>query len=342
MDNIFPILGAILGFALVIFIHEAGHFLLAKALGFKVEEFAIGFGTPLIRKKYKDTFYSLRLIPWGGYNKLPEIDSSYVKSPMSFNLYIRRFCVLAAGGIFNILSAFFVILFAILVFGVPEPSQTIHSIHPEISQAASNFQEGDKLLAINGETLDNPKEMASKIAGVSEASFLVERQGEDIVIPIEKQVGTPIGVQFETVQKQLPTEEAVPAATKAFGATFISMYHAFQLMTQMNANEITSSVSGPIGVSVMMYGMSKDFGMVGFCVLFALLSVNIGLLNLLPIPLLDGGRIAIDTIQYVTRNLLPEKGIKYLEYGGLAFIIGLFALGLTGDLKRILGYVPWQ
>lgn len=334
--DIFNIVLVVIGFAFIIFIHELGHFIFSKLLGFKVEEFAIGFGKPLLQKQIGETLYSIRAIPLGGYNKLPDIDNSYVKEPMSLKFYLKRFVVLFAGGAFNILSAYLVILMTVFFIGVPTSTPTIKAVHTNVSEYAQMFKENDEIISVNGKEINNDMSLLTESLKTNNLDIVVVRNNENIPIHIEKEENKAIGIEFGTIMKEVPSDEVVSRANSGFVNIVNIIFSSFDILAKMPANDMVKSVSGPVGISVMMFDAQKYIGFGGFCILFAIISVNIGIINLMPIPLMDGGRILVDTVQFFTRNLVPEKGIRYIEYTGLACIGLLFTLGLFGDFYRLV------
>ena len=334
--DILNVLLVIIGFAFIIFIHELGHFIFSKLLGFKVEEFAIGFGKPLLQKQIGETLYSIRAIPLGGYNKLPDIDSSYVKEPMSLKFYLQRFAVSVAGGLFNIISAYIVILLTVFLVGIPTSTPSIKAVHTNISDQAQMFQVDDKIISVNGTEINDNMQVLSSSLQSNTLDIVVNRNEENVPIHIEKEEGKQIGIEFASVMKPVPKDMTLEYANTGFKGMVKLIFSSFDLITKMPANDMVKSVSGPVGISVMMFNAQQSMGFGGFCMLFALISINIGILNLMPIPLMDGGRILVDTVQFATRNLVSEKGVRYIEYTGLACIGLLFSLGLLGDFYRLV------
>ena len=329
---IFSVLLVIFGFNLIIFAHEAGHFIFAKLFGFRVDEFAIGFGKPIASLKYGETTYSFRLIPVGGFNKIPEIDSSYVDKPMSLAYYLKRLVVLGAGAGFNFASAFVATALLLSLAGVPQSSATIQDIHPEVSAHANLFKTGDIILSVNDIPYDKNTQ---QILSANYLNIKVNRNGEIIPIQFYKDAGQPIGITFQNEYTKISLDNLIPATTMAFESMIYVIVDSFSLLVNMPAHDVIKSTAGPVGISMAMFKAEQEMGIVGFVFLFSLLSINIGIMNLLPVPLLDGGRIMIDTIQFLTRNIISKNAIRSLEFVGIAFIGILFLLGFVGDIYRI-------
>lgn len=322
----------IAAFASIILIHEFGHFLFSKLLGFKVEEFSVGFGRPLWSKKFGETVYSLRMIPLGGYNKLPDIDAQ-TDVKLTFSLYWRRFLILAAGGVFNIASAFLAIFFMALMIGVPVRSNVIDRVDPG---CIVRIQAGDRITSINGQTATDELIEQWYPSKETVLDFTVERNGEEISFHEDKAAGQPLGITFGTKILPIPPDKSLIAASTATTNIMVSIPQGIIQLAHMSGKEAATSVAGPIGISQVMYQAKDEKGWVGLVTLFAMISINIGMFNLFPIPLLDGGRILVDTIQILTRNALGNSVIKYTNYVGLAMLGTLFLWGAAADCYRII------
>ena len=328
----------VLAFALILLVHEFGHFIFSKALGFKVEEFALGFGRKLCSFRKGETEYSLRLIPLGGYNKLPDIDCQNVH--MTLSLYWKRFLVLAAGGVFNIVFAVLSIWLMVFAIGIPTSTSEIESIEPNspaIMLASTPLQEGDKIISINGVQTDGDFDKLSAHTKGANLELEVERGGEILpMISVQKGEGELLGIHPKQDVRDVTFEQSF-LATQAICDHLIHMtVDGFKSIIDAGGTKLATSVSGPIGVTAGIYQAKEVAGWHGFILLVALISANIGIMNLLPIPLLDGGRILTDTLQLVTRNALGERLISCTEYVGIVFIFLLFSWGLVGDIYRLL------
>lgn len=324
---------ALVAFALIIFLHELGHFVTAKVLGFEVKEFAIGFGKKLISFRKGNTIYSFRLIPLGGFNDIPDIDNQN-GIPITPSLYWRRFIVLAAGSLMNIISAVAALWLMLVLMGVPTSTNVISSVS---GYGASVLQPGDTILSSNGIRVDVSKE---KWVVLDETSLDLEiiRDGKTIPVHIDKEAGQPLGVMFASDTVPVPIEKSF-VATYALCDNIVSMtIDGISRLANQGSSSIATGVAGPIGVAQGMYAAKDSTGWHGFILVAAIVSANIGFMNLLPIPLLDGGRIFIDTLQLVTRNALKEKYIDLAQKAGLAVLAILFLWGTFSDLYRLASF----
>lgn len=330
--NFTNILLSLLTFAVIIMVHEFGHFLFAKLLGFKVEEFAIGFGKKLLSKKYGETVYSIRAVPLGGFNAIPEIDS--MSGNITPTLYMKRFAVLVAGGLFNILAAVVGVFMVFWIIGFSFPTTTVQSIQPD--QPAYNIlMPNDKIVNVNGHNVTNNSDLAI-VKSTKDVDMVVERNGEQVRLQIHKNLDAPLGLIMAREHKSLSFSDSITATQQMFNMFFKAVDNFFTHMSGASMQEKVTSISGPIGVTQAMYQTQGMLGVSGLIVLAAFISLQIGIFNLLPVPLLDGGRIMVDTIQLLTRNALSDNCIKYISYSGLVFIGLIFLCGVGSDLFRII------
>ena len=326
------ILLSLFAFAVIIMVHEFGHFLFAKLLGFRVEEFAIGFGKKLFSKKYGETVYSIRAVPLGGFNAIPEIDS--MGGNITPALYAKRFVVLVAGGLFNIISAVMAIFVTFWIIGFPVPSSTVQSVQPD-HPAYNILMPNDKILSINGHEVVNNNDLAI-VKEFKDVSLVVERGGQTVELQIHKNLDAPLGAVMQPEYRSLSFSESFVATGMMLDRFFMAIDSFWGTMSNSTVQDKVTSLSGPIGVTQAMVQTQNSLGISGLIVLAAFISIQIGIFNLLPVPLLDGGRIMVDTIQLLTRNALNDNCIKYISYSGLVVIGLIFLCGMGSDIFRII------
>lgn len=332
------ILVALIAFALMIIIHELGHFTVAKLSGIEVKEFAIGFGKQIFSIKKGETIYSLRCIPLGGFN---DIDlSETAKGPNNFNSkpLFARILLLFAGSGFNLLSAFFALMLLLMVWGIPVPSSTIGMVQPN-SVASSYLQPDDKILKINGETIDfnsNYDKFSQTVFTSSQLELEVERNSEIKTLDISKTENTPIGIVFEQEYKPVSFTNSIPYAAKAYITILKEFTNAIYRTVYSPEIQITDVVAGPIGVTQVMSTATEEMGGLGLIFTFVLISINLGIANLLPLPILDGGHIVFQIIEHFIGRPIPANQKRIIEYCGIGIIISIFLLGTYSDILRII------
>ena len=323
-------------FAAIIFIHELGHFLLAKMLGFKVEEFAVGFGRKLFSFKRGETEYSFRAVPLGGFNRLPDIDSQNTGN-MTFSFYWRRFLVLAAGGAANIIGAFVAIWLMIAAIGIPSQGNVIEFVSPNGAAASANLVQGDKIVSVNGQKTDDGDSYDLNTAlKAAHLDLVIRRDGEDISVSVDKEAGTVLGVRLNQIISPVPLEKSFAAANVVFTNSVNMLADGVKHMVNADKKDLATGMSGPVGVMSGIYQAKSAAGWHGFILFSAIISINIGIVNLLPIPLLDGGRIVTDTLQLITRNAIGDKAIYWSERFGMTVLGCLFLWGMFGDIWRLI------
>lgn len=310
----------ILVFAVVIAIHEFGHFIVAKLSGVKVHEFALGMGPKLLHIKKGETEYTLRLLPIGGYVKMEGEDEdsddarSFGKQPSWIKILI-----VAAGAIMNFALA--LVVFVIYSYGMGYPTTVIDLVVEDMPAYESGIQKGDKIIDINDQEVEKWTEVTEKItASKSEnIKFTILRDGEEktfeITPTIDKEENRKmIGIQ-PTFEKNFIS--AIKGGFSNFGVAVKLMFEFIGNIFTGNVNK--DEVSGPIGIVYAVSEVSKQ-GFLTLLFFTGLISINLGVFNLLPIPALDGSRIVFLLIEIVRgKPIDPNKE-------GLVHMIGFILL----------------
>ena len=323
----------LLGF--LVTIHEGGHFLMAKLFKIKVEEFSIGFGPRIITKQGKETLYSISLIPFGGYVRmLGEEERS--DDPRSFNnsKLWKRMMVVLAGPIVNICFALLVYFVLVLSSGLVVTTE-IASILPDASESVkSSLQVGDRIIQINGEKVKSRQDMSKALLlnDGQEVEIIVMRNGEKQtyrVIPVDYDGVYILGL--EMTKKDNPTVmERVSYAGNETSEFFTSIGDSLKMLVTGRVG--MDQMTGPVGISKMVV---ETNGLYNFVYLLALVSLSLGVTNLLPIPALDGGRLLILVVEGIRRKPLPEEMEYRLISLGFTFIILLSLYVTYNDIFRI-------
>ena len=334
------ILGAVFVFGVIVMIHELGHFLTAKACGMRVDEFAIGIGPNVIQKQKGETLYSIRLLPLGGFNKIAGMDPSEDVGERGFNNkpVWQRFIVIAAGATFNFLLAI-VIYFCIFAFHgttVPSHEPVIGDTFAGNPAAEAGIQQGDRILTINGQSIQEWKDISQSLQGHSNhvVSVTLDRKGEIIsttVIPRESGDRAVIGINPVMDVKQYGIGESAVYAVTHTGSTIIEM---LQGLWNIVTGHSKGDVAGPIGVA-QMAGQVAQHGFISLLLFTALLSLNLGVINLLPIPVLDGGHLVLLILEGITGRKLPEKALQYIQMTGVGLLLLVFVYSTFQDILRL-------
>lgn len=342
---------ALLIFSLIVIFHELGHFLLAKKNGICVTEFAIGMGPKLVGVKKGETTYCIKLLPIGGSCMMLGEDGiggeENVASDRSFasKSVWARISVVVAGPIFNFILAYILSIF--IIGGIGYDAPVIHDIIEAYPAAEAGMQAGDKIISMNREKINVYREISM---------YSQFHQGEEVEIVYERN-----GERYKTVLTPKLNEEGVylmgfiSDGSRTKGNAFeVLKYSAYEVKYwivltvksigmlfrgQVKANEL----AGPVGIVDAIgqtYEESKEDGfyyvwlnMVNFCIL---LTANLGVMNLLPIPALDGGRLVFLLLEVIRRKKIPPEKEGVVHLIGMMFLLALMVFVMFNDIKRLM------
>lgn len=340
------ILIGILIFGVIILIHELGHFISAKAFGVGVNEFAIGMGPKLLSKKSKSgTLYSLRLFPIGGYVSMvgEDDDGGGAENALCNKKAWQRLIIMSAGAFMNMLLGF-IITACLVVFGSDLYSTTIERFNSADNNEILQWQGlevGDTIVKVGSRHIFVRSDLVYKAMdqGAEPCDIVVKRNGEKVVIkdfvfPTFEQNGIKFGnANFfvPTVLKKTPFEVAKQSV---FQSVAVLRMIWTSLIDTISGKYGTEAISGPVGV----IGEIKETAQYGFSSLMFLtmvLTMNIGLFNLLPFPALDGGRIFFLLIEIIRRKPINPKYEGYVHLAGLALLFALMIFVTANDIAKI-------
>lgn len=332
---------AILIFGLVVLIHELGHFLFARKAGILVEEFAIGMGPKLVGKTVGDTLYSIRVIPFGGYCKmLGEDDAVEEEGSYSSKSIWQRFQVIFAGPFFNFILAFVFAIVFIALAGTA--TTTISSVEEGTPAMEAGLLPGDKVVGYNGRSIIAQKEL--NIYMMNElpelASLEVKRDGEKMSFDIQpfydEQGRYRVGIGFEVFSMSNPLQIIRYAAVEVIVWIKIVIY---SLGTMLSGNVSRDDIAGPVGIvgaisqgyeESVKYGFRQVMKTISFFVI--ILSSNLGVMNLLPIPALDGGRLMFIFVEALRGKPVDPDKEGFIHFVGFVVLMGLMVLILINDI----------
>lgn len=328
------ILGSLFVFILIIALHEFGHFAVAKAVGIRVNEFSIGMGPLLLQKQKGETLYSLRILPLGGYVAM-EGEESASEDPRSFNNagILQRAAVVGSGAGMNFVLAIvaFTLFYAISGY----PTRTIKEIVPDSPAMSAGMQIGDELQSIDGEIIEDWKDFSTKIVaseGMVRVGIL--REGEEIflqVTPVKKDGQNFVGIR--------PTSDSHPlkAVGDGFTTTGEVVVSIFDVLGKLFTGNVgVNNLSGPVGV-VKIIGDATKYGFASLLFITAYISANLGIMNLLPIPALDGGKLLFILVESITGKPINERLEQGLSIASFAFLFGLMIfVTIFGDIARFV------
>lgn len=341
----------VLIFGLVVISHEFGHFLLAKAGGIHVVEFSVGMGPTIFSFQKKETKYSLKLFPIGGAcifegedglaaREGEESDGSFLKASVW-----RRISTVAAGPVFNFILAFIIALIMVNLVAIREPVATQVTRGSAAEQAG--LQDGDKILSLNGEKIYLYQEIQlfTYLYKSGEIEVEYERDGERYTTYLTPQYDEAQGRYLLGIANAEFVElKGLDAFRYAWYEMRYSVKNTYKSLAMLLQGQVKrQDVAGPVGIAVNVVGktyeQTKDMGFMNVFVnmmnITLMLSVNLGILNLLPIPALDGGRLVFLLVEVIRGKPVPPEKEGMVHFIGLMFFMVLMVLLLFNDISNI-------
>ena len=333
------IIASLIIFGLLIFVHELGHFMAARLAKIKVLEFALGMGKELISRVRGETRFSIRIFPLGGFCRMlgedpddPQQEDSFLEKSVG-----KRFGVIAAGSVMNFLLGivlFFIIFFFII--GVPQTDLPIvGDVLPEGRAYTAGLQKNDRILSINEIRVDSWDDVVVEIHSNPEKALvlLIRRNGEEMpltVVPEETGGQGLIGITPVYNKFAL-----FPSLTLGFKNFFFWFKFIYMGLYQMIMRIIPADVAGPVGI-VSVIGEVMQEGMSNLLSLTAIISINLGIMNLLPIPALDGSKLIFLLLEWVRGKPFDPRKESYVHFAGFALLILLMVLVAVHDIYRLV------
>jgi len=345
-------------FTVIVVVHEFGHFIVAKKNGILVEEFAVGMGPKIIGWQRGDTLYTIRALPIGGFCKMLGMEDDGSNDSRSFNSkkVWQRLAVIVAGVVMNFLLA--VVLGSILISTTFLRTTVIEEVIPGTPAESAGLLPGDRLLRINGRGVYSFEYIAHHLnrAGSEPVDIVIRRDGRRETVNLTPAFGQGryyIGIQpeFKTGFFGERTEGfAIAGPIDTFrGAVGLSMYSVTLVLDGLSmlvSRQVgLDDMAGPIGVGqivdMQLQAAAQSPAPIRSALLFSvniamLLSANLAVLNLLPLPALDGGRIIFLLIEGVRRKPLPPEKESWIHLVGFVLVLGLAAVVAFNDILRIV------
>jgi regulator of sigma E protease len=355
--NLYGLFLGLAGIAFLIAFHELGHFLACKIFNIRTPSFSVGFGPKLFSKKIGDTLFSLSAIPLGGYVEIAGIEElgqgeqkhGRDKSDNSFakKRYYQKAIVLLGGIIFNMFFAY-VAISLLYFFGIPKTPSTypddskviIDTVNENSPAAKAALKTGESILKINNtpvanslkKTLEAIKENAHK-----KAQITVEKDNQTRIVDVD--LCDSLGVTFKEDDKIVFEKSfgLIESFKKGLTMTWDITSRMIKSLIEMIKQRDKKSLGGPLMVITQLITKAQK-GFSIYILLLALISINLAVLNLLPLPILDGGQLVKVTIEALIRRPLPEKMIYYIDYACWISMILLMAYISFFDMKKMCGY----
>ncbi len=343
----------VLGF--LIFFHEMGHFLAAILQGIYVDGFSIGFGPSIIQKKFKNITYSFRAFPLGGFVSFPDEEQNSI-NPKDPNLLknrpiYQRVIVISAGVFANLILAYAILIINVTTIGIPfdpEPGVLVLATQPEKAAFKAGLNPGDKILKINGEILGTGDQAVSslvrKIQSSYEEKILIQIQRKNsyqdlTLIPQNIEGKGTIGAQLQpNIKKETKKTsnifELFNYTNKEFSSLLIKTIQGYKGLVT-NFSSTAQQLSGPVKIVEIGAQLSEQGG-TGILLFASLISINLAVLNSLPLPLLDGGQLVFTLIEGLRGKPVPVKVQIAVTQSSFFLLVGLSVLLIIRDTSQLL------
>ncbi len=344
---------ALLVLSVLIFIHELGHYSAARFFGVYVEVFSIGFGKKLFSFQWLDTRWQISAIPLGGYVKMKgQDDSDPTASSDDTDSYTakkpwQRIIILLAGPLANFALAW-LFFYAIAMGGPQALSPVVGTVLKESPAEKAGLQSGDTILSINQERITEWNELSDSIkSSVGDLKLEIKRNDQILTLTLTPKVSETHNIFKETVYQRMVgispagithtmdlslSETLVYASEQTYETSFL----IFQSVQKLITGIVPASEVGGVVSITKITADAAEYGWMSLLFFSALISVNLGVLNLLPIPALDGGHIMFNLYEMIRRKAPSEEVIYRLTVGGWVLLLGLMSLGLYNDITRLM------
>ena len=340
-NNIWPYLIAVLLFLILIIIHEFGHFIAAKSVGVKVNEFAVGFGPKLFSKQKGETLYRFNLIPLGGYCAMEGEDENSEDNRAFCNKSpLKRFIVVVMGATFNILLGFILIGITLL----PQKTfttTTVAGFYENSVSESTGLKVGDKILYVDGRKIFTTYDLSYSFTNVEngKVDMRVLRDGKkvnlkDVAFDTEKDNDiTYLKVDFYVEGQKKNVWTFISETFKTSVSNCLVVWRS--LIDLLSGKYGISAMSGPVGVTVAISSVAKQ-SLKSLIPIMALITFNLGLFNLLPFPALDGGRLLFIIVEMITKKKIPQKYESLINVIGFALLFFFMMLITAKDIWGLI------
>lgn len=330
------LISSLLVFLLVVMLHEFGHFSIAKLSGIKVNEFSIGMGPKIYQKQKGETFYSLRALPVGGYVAM-EGEEENSHDPRAFNnvSIVKRMAVVLAGAFMNFVLAFiaFTLIFSIVGYGSSEIEKVISNSPAD----KAGIQSGDLIIKINENKVKDIYDINSIISKnqKEEMDFQINREGNILNVKIKPEYSEENQMYLIGITSKLDHSILKSISLGANRTLEMSKLILKSIKMMFSGSFKMEYLSGPVGV-VQLIGSESSKGFLNFLQILGLISVNLGVFNLLPIPALDGGKFLFLLIEGLRGKPIDEKIEQGLSLIGISLLFSLMIyVTIFNDIGRL-------
>jgi len=348
---LYSIGSAVIGLGLLIVFHEFGHFIIAKLSGVGVLTFSVGFGPKLFVRKKGETEYALSAFPLGGYVKMigedPDEEVSQADRERSFahKSLFKRCAIVFAGPGFNLMLAVLLLMLVFVFYGVPVMSTLVSGVEKGSPAEQAGVAKGDRIVAIDGKQVSEWEELSQTIKGSQGKPINLEirRGGETIKVAVqptkkegksifgERKDDWMIGIGSQgTIEKGKPGLAVGKAFTQTWDYIKITLLAFYKMIT---GDVSPRNIGGPILIA-QMAGQQAQEGVGNFLHFLAVLSINLGVLNLLPVPVLDGGHLLFFLVEAVIRKPVSVRVREMAQQVGICLLALLMVYAFYNDIVR--------
>lgn len=327
---------AVIIFCLLIFVHELGHFAVAKACGVKVNEFAIGMGPAILKKQKGETLYAIRIFPIGGYCAMEgEDEDSDDERAFNNKPAWQRALVLAAGALMNLVTA--AVLLMVISFWSGQPTTTVDKVLEGSPAYEAGLESGDRIISIEGQKINEWNDIIEEIgeSGEETVQIVVLRGDSEVSITSRLEYDDEaqrykVGISPVSEHRIIPS---VTAGIKNTGSMTVMMY---DILKQLFTGGVSvKELSGPVGIVYAVNDTAKA-GIIYVIYLAALLSLNLAIMNMLPFPALDGGRLLFLLIRKITGKRVTDEMEGKIHFAGMVLLFALMIYVTWNDIIRFI------
>lgn len=337
---------AILIFSFIVLFHELGHFLLAKLNGIEVEEFALGMGPLLLAREYRGTRYCIRALPIGGACMMGEDDEATgTQGNFHSKSVWARISVIAAGPVFNFILAFILAVILTVMVGYDRP--VVSEVSKGYPAAEAGIRSGDVIVRMGDKKIDIFREISTynQFHQGERVDVTYVREGEEHTVTLTPRYNEELDY-YQLGIARGPNEQAGPLTALQYGFYEVKYWictTVSSLRMLVTGQVGLDQISGPVGIVDVVdqtYDSSVEAGMstvvASMMNISILLSANLGVMNLLPIPALDGGRLVFLAAEAIRRKKIPPEKEGYVHFVGFAILMVVMVVVMYNDIRRLL------
>ncbi len=338
----------------LVFFHELGHFLVARWCGVTVVTFSLGFGPKIFSRKPGDTEYCISLIPLGGYVRMlgddPEAEVAPEERQHAFldQPFRKKAAIVVAGPLFNFLFALLIFI-AVFMVGVPVLTPHVGDVQEGSAAETGGLKGGDQILSIGGQPVTEWEDIRETLqkSGGKPLHFVVDRDGTQVDFTISPTLQTTQNLLGEsqslwligilpkgthTIQRHNPLMAMVMGVQRTWEMTVLNVVGILKLVQGQISSD---NIGGPLLIA-QMAGQQASEGILNVLVFMAVISINLGIMNLIPVPILDGGHLLFFSIEAILGRPLRVKTKEMAQQVGMFFLVSLMVFAFYNDIMRFL------